>query len=82
MEADKHARLQKIAEVEQSWLPSLRQRIQSINEAFSAAMAEMGFCCEIGLREAKDNPADPENSAFDYSNFAIDIRYAPIRLLT
>ena len=82
MEADKHARLQKIAEVEQSWLPSLRQRIQSINEAFSAAMAEMGFCGEIGLREAKDNPADPENSAFDYSNFAIDIRYAPIRLLT
>ena len=37
-------------------------------------MADMGFCGEIGLREAKENPADPENSAFDYANFAIDIR--------
>jgi chromosome segregation ATPase len=73
MEAEKEARTQKIAEVEQSWLPALRQRIEKINAAFGSAMAEMGFCGEVELREAKENPADEENSAFDYSNFAIDI---------
>ena len=40
LEADKEKRLQKIAEVEQDWLPPLRQRIDKINAAFAAAMDE------------------------------------------
>ena len=74
METEKATRLQEIADLEESWLPKLRGSVEKINEAFAKAMAEMGFCGEVGLRDPKDNPADPENSGFDYSNFAIDIR--------
>ena len=68
--ADRAGRSDRITELEEQWLPKLRELIEKVDGEFRKSMEEMGFAGEVQLDEDKKNKTGRPS----YENFAIQIR--------